>query len=216
MRRSANVPSLTAIAFAVLVCMSATAIAAGGGSMTSPDRQMRKPDSELAVDQYNAGLKFRDKAWEFQRLADQEGESEKSRNRYLGKAEKEFRKAIKRYRRAIRYEPDLYQAHGSLGYALKQTGSVGDAMAAYDTALTLKPQYTPAIEYRAEAYLANGRYDEVKSAYRDLVKMDPVLAKSLLTSVSRWVDAPETEADAAREMTVWLHQQTSENQDRTP
>ena len=73
----------------------------------------------------------------------------------------------------------MFQAWGSLGYAYRVTGNYPASLEAYAKALEIQPAYTPAIEYRAEAYLGLGRLDEVKSAYMTLFNSDRKRADEL-------------------------------------
>jgi tetratricopeptide (TPR) repeat protein len=185
-----------------LLFVSCSLFAAGGGSMGggsvggSSEAVKRKTPLEIAVSNYNAGLKNRDKAWGYQERASTESNAKKAA-KLEKKASKQFQKAAKRFRTAIKKEPRLYQAHGSLGYALKQLGEFDDALAAYNLSVELKPDYTPAIEYRAEAHLALGRLDEVKPAYIQLLDLDRARADELMVAIQRWLDAPPDDIEIA-------------------
>ena len=58
---------------------------------------------------------------------------------------------------------------------------------AYDKALSLRPSYPEAIEYRGEAYLALNRVDDAKQAYLDLFAGNRKLADQLLVAMKSWV-----------------------------
>ena len=68
---------------------------------------------------------------------------------------------FKPFQAAVKKNPALFQAWGSLGYAYRKVGNYPASLEAYGKALEIEPNYTPAIEYRAEAYLALNRLDEV-------------------------------------------------------
>src|ERR1700694_1033771 len=57
----------------------------------------------------------------------------------------------------------------------------------HDKALTLKPGYADALEYRGEAYLALNRIPDAQRAYLDLYSGDRALAGKLLTAMKSWV-----------------------------
>lgn len=174
----------------VMILLSAAVMASGGGSIPSMSQPAaQKSPTERAVDSYNAGIKYRDKAWKYQEKAAGESNPKKVAKLHR-KADKQFKYAIKKFRSAVKYEPRLYQAYGSLGYTLKQTGDFAGAMAAYNHCLELRPKYTPAIEYRAEAYLALGRLDEARKAYLHLEKVDPGKANELEKAFRKWVSSP--------------------------
>ncbi len=46
-----------------------------------------------------------------------------------------------------------YRALNMLGYSLRQIGRLADSLAAYDRALSIKPDYAPALEYRGVTLL---------------------------------------------------------------
>ena len=83
----------------------------------------------------------------------------------------------------------------SLGYAYRKVGEYAQALKAYDRALVLDPNYTEAIEYRAEAYLGLGRLDEAKAAYEKLFLRDPERAAQLLVACVKWAAAPAEGVD---------------------
>ncbi len=191
----------------LILCLSGSLFAAGGGAMpSSPQPSVpQKTPGEKAVDSYNAGLKNRDKALKYLEEAATQS-SEKKVAKLKRKANKQFVRAANNFERAIGYEPRLYQAHGSLGYALKQTGDFSGALAAYNQCLKLRPSYTPAIEYQAEAHLMLGELELVKEAYRKLVTMDPEKAAMLALAMDAWVAKPPDSVVAGQvtEMRAWM------------
>jgi tetratricopeptide (TPR) repeat protein len=172
------------------------AFAAGGGSMGAVPStpSPKKTPQQLAVDNYNQGIKARDKAHEHEEAL-AAAIKPKEQRKLQKKITKQYKRAAKKYRTAIKHEPRLYQAHGSLGYALKQLGDYEDAMVAYDEALQLKPEYTPAIEYRAEAYLELGRLDEVKEAHSQLKYRDRGHQKQLEAAIAQWLKSNDRSED---------------------
>jgi len=61
-------------------------------------------------------------------------------------------------------------------------------------ALALSPDYTPALEYRAEAYLGLNRLDDAKAAYTDLFSGDRPRADALLIAMKSYVASRQTDA----------------------
>lgn len=165
--------------------------AAGGGSMGGggggTSSLPRRSPQQMAIDSYNAGIRYREKA---QKLESQlaSAETGKAQRKLEKKIKKEYRKAAKRFRSAVKSVSALYQAHGSLGYVLKQLGEWDKAMAAYNEALRLRPEYTPAIEYRAEAYLAVGNFSGVREAYLALQHFDPENRDVLELAIGQWMN----------------------------
>ncbi len=181
---------------AVLVIYPTLAFAAGSATPSRPTlaADARTPQ-ELAAASYQRGLGFRDKAHLLLREADEldnrlvatagardRKAMEKSAAKLRGRAKSRFRDAIKRYRAAISRVPGMHEAHASLGYALKQTGHFEAALDAYHVALSLAPDYTEAIEYRGETYLALHRYADVKEAYLKLFRHNRAHAAQLLAA----------------------------------
>ena len=202
---------LLALLFALIPIVSNGAYASGGGSAPSLSQTtVQKSPTERAVDSYNAGLKNRDKAWKYLDKATVEKDTKKAAKLHK-KADKQFARAIKKYKSAIKNEPRLYQAHGALGYALKQVGDFDGAMMAYDQCLKLRPKYTPAIEYRGEAYLALGLFAEAPQAYDRLEKLDPKKAGELSLAFHSWAKSPPEDLDAelVTNMQRWIAENIS-------
>ena len=167
--------------------------AAGGGGMSSSPMtasQPKKTPQQRAIDSYNQGIRARDKAHQYEsKLA--ELDDQKAISKLQKKIDKQYKRAAKKYRSAIKHEPRLYQAHGSLGYSLKQLGDFEGAMAAYDESLRLRPEYTPAIEYRAVAHLALARLDEVIEAHSHLAYLDHGHQRELEQAIAFWLQETE-------------------------
>jgi tetratricopeptide (TPR) repeat protein len=88
----------------------------------------------------------------------------------------------------------MYQAWNYLGYAQRRLGNYQDALSAYDRALSIKPGYAEAIEYRGHAYLGLNRLSEAKESYLALYASNRKLAGSLLTAMQEWVGAHRADA----------------------
>ncbi len=164
-------------------------LGAGGSPPVSAPSPQAAPKSaeDLANDFYKYGLKHRDKAWKLEDKAKEVsgGQQEKLQ----AKAQEQYLKAIGRYEDAVSKNPNFYQAHSSLGYALRKTGNFESSLKAYNRALELAPMYAEAIEYRAEAYLGLGRLAEVKDAYMQLFELDRARAEELMAAMNAWVEA---------------------------
>ena len=199
---------MRAAALFLYLIVSGSALAAGGssmggGGMASPEPRLTP--EEKAVKSYNSGIRQRDKAWQLEAKAE-ELESGKKRSKLEKKAGKAYRKAIKHYRAAIKHNPWLYQAHSSLGYALRKTGDFEAALAAYDEALSINASYTEAIEYRAQANLALGNFDETQSAYQRLMQLDHAKANELMSAIESWLESPPDTAstDQVENLKGWV------------
>ncbi len=182
---------------AFTLCISPdSAVAAGGdagaGSVRRYGSPARSPD-KLADREYRRGLRKRDSALQHEARAIK-ASSEKKRNKERSKATKDWTAAAKYYRGAIDKLPEHYQAHSSLGYALRKLGQYDDATTSYDLALKLKPGYPEALEYRAEAYLALGRLEDASHSYTRLMTLDREKAGLLRSAMEAWLEAPRTTA----------------------
>jgi tetratricopeptide (TPR) repeat protein len=176
---------------AALLCPAA-AFADGAASLPRPAaRQSLTPEQE-AVELYNDGNEYRDKAAAFEKEAAAEPDAKK-KEKLEKKAVDKHESSIKKFVAATQKNPRLVQAWGNLGYAYRKTGKYDDALTAYDKALALEPNYTPAIEYRGEAYLGLNRLEDVKSSYMDLFRSDRTRADELAGAIDRWLQKKRAE-----------------------
>jgi len=106
--------------------------------------------------------------------------------------------------------PQLAEAWNSLGYTQRQLGSYDDALASYARALTLRPGYPEALEYRGEAYLRLGRIADAKQAYLDLFAANRKIAAQFLDAIQIWVKqqqaAKTANATAVAEFGHWAQE----------
>lgn len=196
--RAASAAAIAAAALVAALAMPAVQSRAAGGSDTgapgAAERRSEDPAS-VAAEHYRAGLRSRDAAWRHEARA-AAASSPEARASHEARAREAYDEAAEHQRRAIVAVPDMHQAHASLGYALRRLGRHTEAVASYDRALALDPDYGEAIEYRAEAMLALGQLDEVRAAHASL-RSQPELAAQLLEAVERWVDDQRPEPGAA-------------------
>jgi tetratricopeptide (TPR) repeat protein len=189
-----------------------------GGTSSMPSAP-RKTPAEEAADHYNAGLKLRDKALSLQKEAAQ-ATKDKDRTKLEKKAQGEFEKAITQFRMATVKDPRFYQAYSDLGFALRKTGDYATALETYDHAISLAPTYSPALEYRGEAYLALDRLEDAKKAYMSLFPSDRGRADELLAAMKGWVEKRRAQPgtmtpNAIQEFSQWVDQR-SELAGQTP
>lgn len=179
-----------AIWMAVLLTATA-AFAAGGSSKKEDSGADRLAEADRL---YNEGLKHRDRAWEYEKQASGV-KAEADRKVYLDSAEREFKRAIDKFKAATKQNSRHVEAFGSLGYAQRKVGKYKDALKSYDRALKMNPDYAEALEYRAEAYLGLGRVDDAKGDYAKLVKIDKDHARTFLAAAADYAasnpDAPD-------------------------
>jgi tetratricopeptide (TPR) repeat protein len=178
------------LAITLLIGLNADPSTAAGGAPKKSTQQQPSP-REQAIEQYNRGLKHRDKAWKQEKKA-AAASKQKDRDKKLRKARKEYGKAIERQLSATTTDPRFHEAFSSLGYAYRKTGEYTLALAAYDRCLELAPDYAEAVEYRGEAFLGLDRVEEAQSAYHRLVALDRDRAAELLEAMASWVDERRT------------------------
>ena len=209
-----NIPAYLGIILILAFATSSQAAdsGGGGGSMGSQQRQTMKrlTPEEKAVKSYNAGIKHRDKAAKFEQQAIG-ASNEKKFAKLQKKIAKEYRRAIDDFEDAVGHYPRFYQAHNSLGYALRQIGQYEESLAAYNVALDINPVFDEAIEYRGEAYLGLNRLDEAKDAYIDLFQNNRELADQLMSAMMSWItarrgDAGDLDTTVVEQFAEWVEQ----------
>ena len=181
-----------AIPFVALLLLPAGMLASGTQSMPMPTGPTLTPEQE-AVQLYNDGISYRDKAEKLEKEAAAEPDAAK-RQKLEKKALDKHESSIDKFAKATKKNPKLFQAWGSLGFAYRKTGKYPEALEAYNRALELKDGYTPAIEYRAEAYLELNRLDDVKTAYMGLFRIDRPRADELASAIDKWVEKRRRDA----------------------
>lgn len=172
---------------AALLLLPAVMHASSSGRMPSAPVQPANPKQE-AISLYNDGISYRDKAAKLEKEAADEADSGK-KLKLQAKAKEKHEDAIKKFDQATKKDPAMYAAWGSLGYSYRKTGNYPASLDAYGKALEIQPDYSPAIEYRAEAYLAMDRLDDVKSAYMTLFNADRPRADELAAAIEKWLEA---------------------------
>ncbi len=180
----------------------------GGGGMSGGSSGMT-PEQQAAM-HYNNGLKAQAKADKLNQEA-AAATDPKDRDKTQSKAAKAYESARGDYEHAIKKDPKMYAAYGALGYVKRRLGDFNGSLESYGRALELKPGYTPAIEYRGEAYLGLGRIEDAKSAYMELFSTDRKRADELSAAMSRWVEAKQkdpggVDPKSLEEFTGWLNQ----------
>lgn len=176
----------------------------GGTGVGSTMQSPRKTPQQMAVSSYNAGLKHKKRAQEYEEKA-AIAKNDKDRAKQLTKAKSQYEDAVDDYRKSIGYDATAYQAMSELGYAYRKGGDYENAVRAYNTALLVKPGFAPAIEYRGEAYLALSMFKDVKDAYLELFRADQDQAATLMRAMEAWqVLHQEDAAPEAQAFSEWV------------
>ena len=188
---------------ALAVTLVALAAPAAWAARTSPSsvpqtEAPRATPAEQAASELADGERQLDKA----AAAQADGKADKAR--------KVYERAAKSFRRSAELAPTA-AAYNGLGYALRKTGDYDAALEAYDRAIQLQPGFAQAIEYRAEAYLALGRLDDVRQAYMQLFPTARAQADELLAAVNAWLAAGQTAdvpSEDLAEFTAWAKERS--------
>jgi tetratricopeptide (TPR) repeat protein len=191
----------TLLAFILILSSGPGLFAAGAPKM--PKAQPLLTPKQKAVSAFNEGIAHRDKAWKYEEKLAKESNAKKSA-KLEAKIRREYEKTIKYCTSATELDPNLFQAYGSLGYALRKTGDHARALVAYDRALELAPGYAEAIEYRGEAYLGLDRINDAKLAYLVLVNGGSDRAGELLTAMRKYVDEKSAAGTDVAEFADWV------------
>jgi tetratricopeptide (TPR) repeat protein len=117
-----------------------------------------------------------------------------------------YTRARAAFQDAAQSDPTMAEAWNGLGYSQRKLGDYDTALASYGRALTLKPGYPEATEYRGEAYLALNRIDDAKQAYLDLFATHRALADTLMNAMKKWIAAQKSGATKASavDLSKWI------------
>jgi Flp pilus assembly protein TadD len=84
------------------------------------------------------------------------------------------REAILNYREALRYRPELSEAHYNLANQLLSLGEVTEAVAHYREAIRIRPGFDEARQNLANAIVSQGRLEEGVALYIDILTRRPI------------------------------------------
>src|SRR5881275_1801251 len=193
----------TAVALFSLLALPVLASSAGGGMGSSPTPSLpQRSPHDQAVDYFNDvarridGLSKTHDEMKAALTADPQKAA-----KLQAKLSKGLENAAADLERAVKNDPQLFQAYSELGFTYRKMGKFKESLEAYDKALSLSPDYLPALEYRAEAYLGLNRIDDARKAYLELFSLDRPKADALLISMKSFVAARHADAaglDAAQ------------------
>ncbi|MDP6376599.1 MAG: hypothetical protein QF921_11360 [Pseudomonadales bacterium] len=193
------------MAFCLILGMAeSTAHAASDGYLPPPTRSALRSPEAAAERHYQAGLRHKGKALNHEAKAER-ANNEKTRDKYITKANKEYAKSIENYRDALRKFTRHYKAAYEMGYALQMTGDLEKAIGAYNFALDIHPRFWEAIEQRGEAFLDLGYLYQVKYAYLQLFRVDQELAARLMTAMEDWMASQPDDSETITEFRSWLN-----------
>ena len=190
--------SLASTTLVLLACLNTQSLHAAGTPGASAEEV---PEGQTAGDtasaHYQRGLSAQERALAREAAAAR-ADGTADRTAQLAAADAAFEEAVTYFGKALKLQLDHYEAANELGYSLRKTGDYRKALGAYNFALTIKPDFYPAVEYRGEAYLALGMIEQAKDAYLTLFMNDPQLAAQLLQAMA------DAEVDA--DFSAWVEE----------
>jgi tetratricopeptide (TPR) repeat protein len=198
----------------LLADLSLTAFANGAGGMSMPSMPMPRIETpqQKARDAYNDGVRSVKKADKAQQAASEATDAGK-KDKAAHEAHDAYAAALAKFTESTYLDPSLHEAWNYVGYTNRKLGNYDDALAAYDKALSIKPGYPDALEYRGEAYLGVGRIPDAQQAYLDLYAGNRALAGKLLSAMKGWVAAQRANTSGAGatnldEIDKWIQERT--------
>lgn len=189
------VPPLAALLW--LTTAAAPVHADGPGAYRPPQPRAALPapiSEQSAIDAYTLGYAAIQRADHSQALAEASSSD-------AGKADAEraardfYKESLRHFQEAIRLDGSMHEAYTYLGYAQRKLGNHAEALAAYEQALRIFPDYPHAIEYQGQAFLGMKRLDQARFNYLRLYALNKGQAAKLLQAMRAWVDAHRGEAD---------------------
>ena len=174
----------------ILVTIIATPLLASG----IPSMNKASNPHDDAVTFFNSGERRLDKLTKMHDEMKASTDAQKAAD-LQQKINKGLEAAAGDFERAAKFDPNMYQAYSELGFTLRKLGKYDQSLEAYNRALELQPNFSPALEYRAEAYLGLNRLDDVKSAYMTLFAGDRPRADILMGSMKSWIAARRANAN---------------------
>jgi len=194
----------TSLAMALFASAALASGSGGGGGMGSTPQMQPRDPHEQAVGYYNSGERQLEKATKAN--ADLKANTDASKADGLkSRRDKSLENAAADFNRAIKADPNLYQAYSELGFCLRKLGHYDEALATYDKGLAIEPRWAPAIEYRGEALLGLGRVEDAKASYQALFDGDRVRADILFDAMKAY--SADHKDDAA--LAKWVDERSA-------
>lgn len=174
--------------------------------------------SSTAEQLYEQGHAALNEAWDMEAQSVRMGYSANAKLKYQQRAADSYHAALANFEQAIAADPDNYQAHSIRGLVLRKLGRHQEALDAYGNALAVNEEDLATVEYRAEAYVELGRFDDAKAAYFELVKQNTHLSQDLLAFMQMWLNRPDPAQQQLlgtqeyQNLVAWLEERTGISQ----
>jgi len=178
-----------------IVATEAPVHADGPGAYRPSPRSAVPPalSEQSAIDAYNIGYAAIQRADHQQSLAEASSDP-KEKSAAERAARDSYRESLRHFKEAVRLDASMHEAYTYLGYANRKLGNYAKAMAAYEQALKIYPDYPHAIEYQGQALLGLNRIDEARFNYLRLYALNKGQAAKLLKAMREWVAAHRHDA----------------------
>lgn len=182
----------------------------GGGPMPEIRAPRELTPQEQARELFNQGLHEVKKADKAQDSAARQTDAGK-KDKALRQAQESYSGALSKFQQAVDVDPSQHEAWNYLGYTNRKLGNYDVALGAYEKALSLKPGYPDALEYRGEAFLGLNRVSDAQQAYLDLFASNRALAAKLLTAMRGWLDVqrPTAAPETVSELDKWIQERAT-------
>jgi tetratricopeptide (TPR) repeat protein len=180
------------LAGAALLATAHVALADGPGAYRPREQRstasVKPADEQSAIDAYNAGYALIQRAEHHENLV-AASRDERERSAASSDARACYEQSLAKFSAAVKWDPSMHEAQTYLGYANRKLGRHKAALAAYERALRINPDYPHAIEYQGQAFLGLDRVDEAKFNYLRLYALNQAQAHKLLRAIQSWADA---------------------------
>lgn len=154
----------------------------------------------------------------WQALAEASGEA-KEKSESERAARDSFDESLSHFEEAARLDPSMHEAYTYLGYANRKLGNHAKALAAYEQALKIFPDYPHAIEYQGQAFLGMNRLEEARFNYLRLYALNKGQAAKLLKAMREWVAAHRNDSIEGVDVSgfaAWVTQRSEITRDDAP
>jgi len=196
---------------ALALVAAAPAAWCNGGDIAPEVRAPRElTPQEKAREVYNDGVHYVKKADKAQESAAKQTDAGK-KDKSLRQAQELYSSALAKFQEATEADPSQHEAWNYVGYTNRKLGNYDVALAAYEKALSLKPGYPDALEYRGEAFLGLNRVADAQQAYLDLFANNRALAAKLLTAMRGWLETQRSTAapEKVSELDKWIQERST-------
>jgi tetratricopeptide (TPR) repeat protein len=181
-------PVIATLSLQIAVPAVFAAMSGGAPRPSLPnDFQSQTPEQRAAAS-YSAGVGEVKEADALAAAAGAETDARKH-DKAMKRANSDYVRARRDFESATRSAPKLADAWNALGYTQRKLGDYDAALQSYDHALTLRPGFPEALEYRGEAYLALNRVADAKQVYLDLFASNRALSEQFMHAMRTWIDA---------------------------